>query len=271
MSWRMRAIVFAALWIVVYGAGGNCEAQEAGAKPATSAICPIIYALDQAPTERGIHYVFYGNAFFINEDGYLLTAAHVLSDFQDGGQPQILVARRNGPPVTVAVKVVASDREHDIAVLVAEPNPFVSKSPVHFLNLAENGPKEGAHVIAAALRPSRMRDPHSYDAPQQDAAQAEVLNYVAISLNKGEEKTDLFLFSHEVIHGQSGAPVLDGSGDVVGIVEGQWLHPSPIVALRAAGSGATVGAAIPVGVAIRLLEQKHIAWHKREQVAGRVD
>jgi len=52
-----------------------------------AAVCPVVYQLDESPGNRGYHYVFYGNAFFINRDGYLLTAAHVLSEFHNGGQP----------------------------------------------------------------------------------------------------------------------------------------------------------------------------------------
>ena len=38
--------------------------------------------------------------------------------------------------------------------------------------------------------------------------------------------TDLFLFSHEVERGQSGAPVIDAAThQVVGLIEGRWLHP----------------------------------------------
>src|SRR5215471_4593728 len=55
------------------------------------AICPVVYALDETPSEKGYHYLFYGNAFFINEDGYLVTAAHLLNSFRDGGQPHVLV------------------------------------------------------------------------------------------------------------------------------------------------------------------------------------
>jgi len=58
----------------------------------SAAVCSIVYQLDQSPSSRGYHYSFFGNAFFINEQGYLLTAAHVLETFKDGGQPYILTA-----------------------------------------------------------------------------------------------------------------------------------------------------------------------------------
>jgi hypothetical protein len=63
----------------------------------SAAICPIVYPVDQSPSTRGYHYLFYGNGFFINEQGYLLTAAHVLSQLH-GGQPYILLRQAAGPP-----------------------------------------------------------------------------------------------------------------------------------------------------------------------------
>ena len=71
---------------------GIIAAQE---KPAnddalSAAICPIVYPVDQIPVERGYHYLFYGDGFFINEQGYLLTAAHVLSQLHRNGNRKII-------------------------------------------------------------------------------------------------------------------------------------------------------------------------------------
>src|SRR5262252_4580153 len=73
------------------------------------AICPVVYPLDETPSEKGYHYLFYGNAFFINEDGYLVTAAHLLYSFKDGGQPHVLVALPSGQRHLLKTDVVATD------------------------------------------------------------------------------------------------------------------------------------------------------------------
>jgi hypothetical protein len=68
----------------------------------------------------------------------------------------------------------------------------------------------------------------------------------------------LFLFNHEVILGQSGAPILSGDGSgVVGFVEGQWLHP---VAGGLQQGVASVGAGVPIRYAIAVLKGNGIAW-----------
>src|SRR5882672_6031873 len=78
----------------------SCAQQSSPTPDSTlrAAVCPIVYPDDQTPGNKGIHYTFFGNAFFINSQGYLVTAAHVLQTFNDGGQPYILVDRPNAPP-----------------------------------------------------------------------------------------------------------------------------------------------------------------------------
>ena len=68
---------------------------------AATAICPIVYPLDENPSAHGYQYAFHGNAFFINRDGLLITAAHVLHSFRNGGDPYILVQRVEAPPQNV--------------------------------------------------------------------------------------------------------------------------------------------------------------------------
>jgi len=238
----------------------------AGTKPqagAVGAICPVVYPLDESPGERGVHYTFYGNAFFIDEDGYLLTAAHVLSDFHDGGQPHILVRRPEAPPRVLKVEVVATDSLDDIAILRAVPNPFEGPYAVGFLSLAAAKPEPGTSVLAASLRPSRLRDPHSFDAPREERSPAGLLQYTTTKLGKSQSETELFLFDHEVERGQSGAPVLSLDTEaVLGIVEGQWLRGVSVRSLSSTGKPASnIGAAIPISYALPLLEAKHIPWH----------
>ena len=227
----------------------------------SSALCPIVYPLDQSPSERGYHYTFYGNGFFINKEGYLLTAAHVLSQLSDV-QPYIVLRLPMAPPRLVKATLVAIDREHDVAILRATPNPFEGKYQVRFLPLAVEKPARTQAVQAAALRPSRLRDPHTFDAFVEDRPAGEVLQYVFSQLDKGSEDTELLLFSHEILLGDSGAPVVSAESQaVVGFVEGRWLRTnaaSMAAATRKSASG--VGAAVPIRYAISLLQQQGVAW-----------
>jgi len=253
------------------------SASAAAATPAddaalSTAICPIVYPVDQSPSAKGYQYIFFGNAFFINNQGYLLTAAHVLSAFRNGGgQPHILVDRPTAPPQLLKAELVAVDWEHDVALLRATPNPFDGKFNVTFLPLTAARPLPGSSVLAAALRPARIRNPHTFEMPVKENFSARVLNYQFTQEEKGAGDTELFLFSHEVLLGQSGAPVLSvDSREVVGFVDGRWLHPSAV----AAGTPEepltpTLGAAVRIHYAIALLREKGIAWETTAGVSER--
>jgi len=262
-------------WIVSVGALGAvawcCAWRASSAPPGTradvgivGAICPVVYPLDESSGGRGTHYTFYGNAFFIDEEGYLLTAAHVLSDFRDGGEPHILLRRAEAPPRVVQVEVVATNVQHDIAILRAVPNPFEGKYAIAFLPLGTERPVPGTAVLAAALRPSRLKDPHSFDAPREERSPAGVLQYATTKLEKGQPESELFLFDHQVERGQSGSPVLSRQAEtVLGIVEGQWLRGVSVRNMPTGSHASNIGAAIPITDALPLLEARKIPWHQR--------
>jgi Trypsin-like peptidase domain len=210
---------------------------------AAAAICPIVYPLDENPSAHGYQYAFHGNAFFINRDGLLITAAHVLHSFRNGGDPHILVQRVEAPPQMLKAEVVLEDREHDVAVLRATPNPFAGKAyRVSTLAPDATAVSRGEAIVVAALRPKR-RQPHSYETELEDRSAASVIDF------------------------QSGAPVLaTGSGGVVAFIEGQWLRPAAglAVEMQRGQDAHSVGAAVPIRYAIKALREKGIGWGKDE-------
>jgi hypothetical protein len=229
---------------------------------ASAALCPVVYPDDQTPAARGYHYTFFGNAFFINEQGYLLTVAHVLETFRDGGQPYILVNRPNSPPKLLRVSVIAKDLQHDVAILHATPNPFAGSYSVASLPLAAGPVVRGESVLALSLHPQKIQDAHSFDSEREDSSPGTVLSFESTQLDKSGPAANVFLLSHPVVKGQSGSPVLDAdSRAVVGLVEGLWLRGTPAaLAKSGAQSSATPGAAIPIEYALSLLKEHNIAW-----------
>ena len=239
----------------------------------SAAVCPIVYRLDETPSGRGYRYTFYGNAFFINEQGYLLTAAHVLEAFRNGGQPTIVVTRPNSPPQLLPITVVATDPQHDVAILRVTPNPFEGHHRVTFLALASDPAVVGQAVLALSLHPARLRNAQSFQSPVEDRSTGQVLSFETTQLEKSSPAAEVFLLSHPVTRGQSGSPVMAAdSHAVIGLIEGRWLRNS-VASLASSRDASTSvpGAAVPIGYAISLLDQKGIAWHTAGHNAANVE
>jgi S1-C subfamily serine protease len=243
-------------------ASGSSSSPGVAPEAPDAALCLVVYPDDQTPAARGYQYTFLGNAFFINDQGYLLTVAHVLETFRSGGEPYILVNRQNAPPQLVRVTVVAKDATHDVAILRATSNPFAGKSNVSFVPLAAEPATRGQAVLALSLHPRRLQDAHSFESQREDSSPGTVLSFESTQLEKSGPTSDVFLLSHAVVKGQSGSPVIAvDSHAAVGLVEGLWLRGVSLSRSKSAALPTdTPGAAIPIRYATALLDQNHISW-----------
>ena len=235
-----------------------------------AALCQVVYRVDEIPSAQGYSYIFYGNAFFINEEGDLVTAAHVVSTFRNGGQPYILIGPPQGPRRVLEASLVAVDWEHDVAVLRATPNPFKGETKIAYLPLSDETPSRGNTVLSASFRPPDIENAHSSDVPLADFSRTKVLDY-QFHWENGN-RSEVLLFGQQVVAGQSGSPVVSAdSNGVVGIVVGQWLHPT-VIPSGANGRERAVaaGAALRIHYAINLLQQRHIAWHAPSESAKQI-
>jgi S1-C subfamily serine protease len=242
-------------------------AQEPAAKttedPASAALAPVVYNDDETAGAKGFQYTFFGNAFFINEDGYLLTVAHVLESFSNGGQPYILLGRENAPPQLVKVEVVAKDAQHDVAILRATPNPFAANHTVSFVALSSSQAARGETVLALSLHPKRAQNAHTFELQREDFSPGTVIAFESTQLAKAGPPADVFLLSHPVVKGQSGSPVLDAAThSAVGLIEGIWLRgTSASIRTTATSDASAPGAAIPMRYALALLKENGVTWH----------
>ena len=269
--WLFICLSFTGLWSLLGTQSGSANPADEAAL--SDAICPIVYPVDETPSEQGYQYIFYGNAFFVNNEGYLVTAAHVLSAFRNGGgQPYILLSRPMAPRLLQKASLIAVDWEHDVAVLRATPNPFEGNYKVAYLPLTAKGLVTGNAILGFALRPAKVEDAHTFQAPLHDRLTGRVLDYQFTQEEKGAGDTELLLFDHDVLRGQSGAPVLSAdTHEVVGIVDGRWLRPSVVHVATATlpatleRSTASVGAAVRIHYAIALLQQHGVAWQTSSQ------
>ena len=250
--------------------GLSADSRSAWDAAPDAAICPVVYRLDESPSPRGYHCAFFGNAFFINEQGYLLTDAHVLETFRDGSQPYLIVRRPNAPPRLLQATIVATDLQHDVAILRVTPNPFAGSFRVTFLPLATDPAAPGQSVIALSLHPKNLQDAQSLEAPREDRTPGQVLSYESTQLEKSAPAARVFLLSHAVTRGQSGSPVLTAdSRAVVGVIEGRWLRSRSAAAAKSPSLAASIpGAATPIEYAIALLQRQSIPWHSQSGPAS---
>ena len=266
-----------AMWGSSVRAAGSSAAADAVAINAdavqgdgglSAALCQVVYPLDES-AEEGYRYMFFGNGFFINDQGYIVTAAHLLGYFRNGGVPYILVGPPEGPRRMVEAPIVAADWEHDVAVLHAAPNPFQSDKRISYLRVSAETLARGRGVMSASLRPPDVQNAHSSVAPLEDFSRAEVIDYLFYR-DKGAEQSELMLFNQDVVPGQSGSPLVSSDTHaVVGIVVGKWLHPT-VIPSGAEGGHVTIapGAALRIHYAIGLLEQLHVTWQSAANAAA---
>jgi outer membrane biosynthesis protein TonB len=255
-----------ALFLSARPAGATTPAETSAPGEDTSATaaseCLIVYPLDQHPDAAGARYIYYGNGFFVNGDGYLVTAGHVVSSFRNGGEPYVLVGPKNGPHHLVPAELVAADWAHDVAVLRATPNPFAKDYGVRFFPLTTQRPATGKDLLVLSLRPIDQENANSAEAPLANRESGKLLS---VEFAQGETPgtgRELLAMSQSIQPGQSGSPVLAAdSHEVVGVVLGRWLRPGVISLSNTADPAASApGAVLPIHYAVALLHEHGIAW-----------
>jgi serine protease Do len=161
----------------------------------------------------------FGSGVLVSSDGYLLTNHHVV-----GETSQVKVRWSDG--FETAGEVVRSDRRRDVALVKTEPRGRVA------LALNRSVPPVGTQVFAVGT---------PLDPKLQSTVTRGIVSAVRI--------VDGFSFIQSdtpVTHGNSGGPLLDEHGAVVGLTD--WGIP--------AAQGSTLNFFIPIGDALDFLALK---------------
>jgi serine protease Do len=185
--------------------------------------------------------------FVVNEEGYILTNAHVVDDARRclASSPGAKIVAKYGAAASRSVQavscdVVALDEEHDLAIL--KPERPATSQPLHtFLRLNPQPVSAGTSVTVTG-HPSFLWQPQT--------RQGKVTGRESLALDDANASpSEVIVINIPLQRGASGSPVYLASGAVVGIVERQ----------HASQPSATV--AVPVGYAIRLLDLHGVRWH----------
>lgn len=160
--------------------------------------------------------VFLGTAFLVHEKGYLLTAAHIISNDNDN----LMVARVKNPEdfsqlsidevAAVNVDVIKTDAYHNIALLKLQKG-YLIETPDYLIGQVDNL-SLGSGLINIGF-PYGHQDMHLL------AVRSSILSAKA-KLNNG---TKLLLFDSMVHDGMTGGPLISVEDErIVGLVIGRF-------------------------------------------------
>lgn len=141
-------------------------------------------------------YSFTGTGFIINTNGHVVTNNHVV----DHGCERLTILTPRGE---IAAKIVAQDKPGDLAVLQAPYTP-VRTAPLRW-NIADLKPGDGATLIGY---------------PGQDGARGieRITQTEVLGLKGPVGEPNYINLKPSASHGNSGGPVLDGNGNVIGVI-----------------------------------------------------
>jgi serine protease Do len=222
-------------------------------KPSVVSVAFGIPTLGQ--TEQGkqnIDIKVAGSGFFVSKDGYICTCNHLLQ----GGQGQLLVGvKQNGDYTFLPAQIILTDQERDVAILhlpnidkkkvltipavtLGDSNVLGEGDEVLFIGFPFGGQTGGGfspsstHGIISAMRPRKI----------------------------GNVDITFFQIDALTLEGNSGAPVFDAEGKVIGVINSRFDPmmmgniPQVIIGGRPLGISTNIGFAIPINLVKPLIK-----------------
>ena len=170
-----------------------------------------------------------GSGFFISSDGYILTNHHVISDAVKGNY-EVKVITENGETYTATV--VGYEEENDVAVLKVEGTGF---------NAATVGDSDNMLVGETVYAVGNPLGELQYT--MTDGMVSALDREITTSSSNGGTKTiNMFQISAAINEGNSGGPVYNSRGEVIGISTAKYSDTGV----------EGLGFAIPINDAIRI-------------------
>lgn len=145
-----------------------------------------------------------GTGFFVTHSGYLLTNAHVLAHC-------ISDVHVSGAVAVSKAKIVATDTTHDLALLKSDEIP----SDEAHLSSVKQPLAAGNPVIIAG-----------YPGMSWQTGELQVREATITKTSGPKDEAQWLEFSDALSQGNSGGPLLDSTGNVVGVVaaKGRLIH-----------------------------------------------
>lgn len=205
-----------------------------------SAIAMITLSLPAVAQSKRIHYSS-GTGFFISSAGHIVTNAHVIQRCSTG-KVQLSGA------ATGEADIIATDADNDLALLQAD----VSAPRVAQLLGTQSNIAKGDEVMVMG---------YPLDAAMDGQYRVALAEVVGVRGPTGEAQW--LQFSSSAQKGNSGGPLLDTSGNVIGVVTGK----TEVTGRDSQGHEVTVSQsdiAVNLEILERFLEDHRIRYQQRE-------
>ncbi len=209
----------------------------------------VVQLLAIGPAEQGINQECSATGFLINEEGYILTNAHVYDRARDclAASPAAKIMAKLGSPksrvaAAASCDLVALDRLHDLAVIKAE-RPLATEAAQRTFALLAPSEVEVGTPVKVTGHPTFAWNPVTQS--------GKLVRFGTLGPSgKSAETIEVIVLDIALERGSSGSPVyLPSDGGVIGIVDQR--NPSrPSETL-----------AIPVRYGIELLERSGVRWY----------
>ena len=158
------------------------------------------------PTTQATDWLWSGSGFFISEKGYIATNHHVV----DGAKQMQVTFKQNGQTKTYKAKVVVTDPTNDLAIIKIVDNSFVELPKIPYVFTAKTE-DVGTGVFALG-----------YPKTQKLGEEIKFTDGTISAKTGAQGDIRLYQISVPITHGNSGGPLFDKQGNLIGITSSGW-------------------------------------------------
>ena len=158
------------------------------------------------PTKQTTDWLWSGSGFFISEKGYIATNHHVV----DGAKQMQVTFKQNGQTKTYKAEVVVTDPTNDLAIIKIVDNSFVELPKIPYVFTAKTE-DVGTSVFALG-----------YPKTQKLGEEIKFTDGTISAKTGAQGDIRLYQISVPITHGNSGGPLFDKQGNLIGITSSGW-------------------------------------------------
>lgn len=158
------------------------------------------------PTTQTTDWLWSGSGFFISEKGYIATNHHVV----DGAKQMQVTFKQKGQTKTYKAEVVVTDPTNDLAIIKIVDNSFVELPKIPYVFTAKTE-DVGTNVFALG-----------YPKTQKLGEEIKFTDGTISAKTGAQGDIRLYQISVPITHGNSGGPLFDKQGNLIGITSSGW-------------------------------------------------